>query len=282
LPDNQDRLHSSTTCAEEKYVNVREQWRRWRHTELGADWRLQLARRHVESEKRRMPIDFDSATRSLAEYLQSKEQGDAFSAAADSRSPHIALAESAWAQPELRAAVQMLVLADVAVPEICEQLDLEADVLTTIEDLYFDVRSMLTASHWIVQRVIHREADAGRDDLAAKLRMSYFHGAYAAKALIEARTTLPMDAARQLADAAVLLHAKFLQAVEMPLAPEQTIEFLKLTAEIRREKLTFRMQRWTQRCEMNRARSEKNGDASNSANGKGSTAQDVMTAAEVN
>lgn len=153
----------------------------------------------------------------------------------------------------------MLVLADVRAAEICDALKVQKSVLQIIESLYFDVRPMLKTAPWIVARVIDREADAGRDEVAAQLRAAYSYGPYVAKKLIEAKLRLPTEPAEQFAIAALLLHAKFVQAAEMPLTSEQSIEFMKLTAEIRRdekllelerEKLAFRMQRWAQRLEL--------------------------------
>jgi hypothetical protein len=131
--------------------------------------------------------------------------------------------------------------------------------------------------------VIAREADAGRDDVAAQLRMAYFSGPYVAKALIEAKLRLPSEPAQQLADEALLLHAKFVQAAEMPLNAEQSVEFMRLTAEIRRdeqriqlerEKLAFRMQRWMQRLELAQARRPAAHEESNTAVDRQATATD--------
>lgn len=271
-------------------MNKWEYWRRMRRTELGGGWRWRLATDFVASGKRRMPPEFDETTRGFGKYLLLKAQEEGAASRANERYPHFAAAESAWNQPELRAAVQMLVLADVAVDEMGRFLNVAADVLNSIEDVYFDVRMMLSASHWIVEHVIVREADAGRDDLAARMRLAYFLGPDTARALIEARINLPTDPARQLTDAALLLHAKFLQAVEMPLTPEQSIEFIKLFTELRREeqriqlereKLAFRMKRWLQRCELHSARSESAQERSQTVDRAVSLRRDLPSAPSV-
>jgi outer membrane PBP1 activator LpoA protein len=93
------------------------------------------------------------------------------------------------------------------------------------------------------------------------MRLAYFGGPFAAKALIGAQEHLPTAQVEQMHDAALLLHAKFQQAIAMPMNAAQLGEFLQLWADIQigqqrlqldREKLSFRMQRWAQRTELRR------------------------------
>lgn len=233
-----------------------ETWCRMRHNALGADWRWRSASAFVASGKARMPVEFDAATRQAAEYLRGKAQGER-------KLPSLAAAEAFWSHPEQRASAQILILGNLPPAEICDVLQMEQSGLEVLETLFFDVRPMLTATHWIVTRVIFAEADAGRDDVAARLRVAYFGGRYAALALVNADLRLPIEPAQRLAASSALLHAKYVQAIEMPLTPEQSLEFIKLTAEIlhndrrlqlEREKLAFRMQRWTERHELAKSR----------------------------
>ena len=230
----------------------------------GPAWRRSLALEHVAHGTARIPATFDSATRRAAEYFRQQNRGEAGAAQAGKKHPDLKLAEEAWNQAELRAAVQKLVLANVPSSEVCELMQLKPAVLTWIESLWFDVRPALDATYWIVAKVIKTEADAGRDDVAAEMRVAYFYGPLAAKALINSKLHLPSDRSAQAFDAALLLHARFVQASEMPMSPEQNIEFLKVYAEIRhqeqllqlaRQKLTFQMQRWTDRLELVKSRS---------------------------
>jgi hypothetical protein len=238
-----------------------ETWRQLKRTEFGAAWRKQLVMRFVAGGSPRPPVEFDALMRQAVKYFRRVARGA--SAAAERNDPDLAAAEVLWGQTELRCAVQSLVLANVDAAEICGLLQLESSVLQILEALYWDVRPMLAAEHWIVARVITPEGDAGRDDVAARLRVAYFGGPYAAKSLLEARQRLPSDPSQQLADAALLLHAKAIQATEMPLSPDQSLEYLKLMTEMRhseqllqleRRKLAFRQQRWTQRYELALAR----------------------------
>lgn len=230
----------------------------------GPAWRCSSALDHVAQGAARIPATFDSATRRAADYFRQQSRGKAGAAQASKKHPDLKLAEDAWNQAELRAAVQKLVLADVPSSEVCELMQLKPAVLTWIESLWFDVRPALDATQWIVAKVIKMEADAGRDDVAAEMRVAYFYGPLAAKALINSKLHLPSDKSVQAFDAALLLYARFVQASEMPMTPEQNVEFLKIYAEIRhneqllqlaRQKLAFQMQRWTDRLELVKSRS---------------------------
>ena len=146
-------------------------WRQMRRTMHGVDWRNQLAAERIECDRVRMPPTFDAPTRAAADFSRLKSMGESGRIRAHQKYPEIALAEAVWGQPELRSAIQSLVIANVPAAEVCEKLNLQSSVLQVIEDLYFDVRPMLSAPSWIVSKVIAVEADAGRDDVAAQLRV---------------------------------------------------------------------------------------------------------------
>ena len=122
---------------------------------------------------------------------------------------------------------------------------------------------MLDSIGWIVTRVIMEEADHGNDDLAARMRLAFFGGPTGARALFDSMARLPDLKVDRLFDVALLLHSKFQQACAMPLSVESSDEFLRLYLEVcveekrldlEKQKLAFRMQRWSQRCELSRAR----------------------------
>ncbi len=233
---------------------------------LGPDWRRRSALEHVAQGGGRIPAAVDATTRRAVDYFRLLSRDEAAAGRAPEKYPDLHSAHAAWNHPELRAAVQKLVLADVPASEICELTQLQPAVLAWVESLWFDVRPVLSATHWIVAMVIKAEADAGRDDVAAEMRLAYFYGPHAAKTLIAAKLRLPIDPSIQASDAALLLHAKFIQAIEMPLNPDHQREFLKLHAEIQhdqellklaREKLSFQMRRWTERLELVKNRGQR-------------------------
>ena len=228
----------------------------------GADWRYQAAVAAARSGRNLRSGGLDELTRRAADFFRLRAQSyQGFELAAINH-PDIAAAEKVWANPTVSEHMQLLVLGNCPVGEIAERLDLVESVVALVEDLYFDVRPALEQPIWI-SGVIAEIADRGHDDLAARMRMCYFGGSDAARALLNARTGLPVTAVARLAAASILLHSKLMQAAEMPLDQNQTLEFRELASEIHieeqrlqfeREKLTARMLRWGQHRELARAR----------------------------
>jgi hypothetical protein len=109
---------------------------------------------------------------------------------------------------------------------------------------------------WITTAVIGAEADAVRDDQAARMRVAYFGGPSAARALLDAKGGLPVTRAEQLASATMLLGAKLIEAANKPLSEQQSVEVMRFMAEIQvkekklaleREKLMFAIRRWEEK-----------------------------------
>jgi hypothetical protein len=230
----------------------------------GPAWRYQAAVATARSGRNLRSASLDELTRRAADFFRMCHQAYQGAELAAHRHPDIAAAAKVWANPTLSEHVQLLVLGDCPAGEIAGRLGLDEGVLAVVEGLYFDVRSGLDAPVWI-SCVIAEVADRGHDDLAARMRACYFGGPHAARALLDARTGLPMAAAGRLAAASVLLHAKLMEVAEMPLDESQALEFLKLANETRlaeqclaleREKHVARVQRWDQHHELAQARLE--------------------------
>lgn len=115
----------------------------WAHTMHGARWRSCLANDEALRGLPRVPQDFDDITRQAVGYYPLIAQGENGEQKAKQAYPEIALAEAAWDHPALRSAIQVLVIANVAVAEICEKLDLSPAVLNIVEALFFDVRPVV-------------------------------------------------------------------------------------------------------------------------------------------
>jgi hypothetical protein len=228
---------------------------------LGPDWRRQTAIA-ASTERNRGRAAPDEITRRAADYFRLRAQSDEGATRAAQRYPDFAAAEATWANVTLREHLQILVLGDCPAPEIAERLGLEASVVLLVEALRFDVRPALDAMIWIAH-LISVEADRGRDGFAADLRVAFFGGLHAARALLDAKTGLPVKPAERLAAATLLLHAKMLQVSELPVDEKRSVELLRLLSEIRleeqrialeREKLVGRMQRWVEHRDLVRAR----------------------------
>jgi hypothetical protein len=133
---------------------------------------------------------------------------------------------------------------------------LDERIVRTTQDLFFDVREHLDEGLWIATAVIGAEADAGRDDSAARMRVAYYGGPYAARTLLDAKAGLPVTRAEQLASAATLLGAKLIEAANKPLNEQQSVEVMRLMAEMQvkekelaleRERLMFEIRCWEEK-----------------------------------
>jgi len=199
----------------------------------GPAWRQQSALADVRDRQHQESLD--APTRRAADFFRMRSRGPHGQLRAERTYADIAGAEAVWADPFLRGPLQLLLLGDCSPAEIVDRLSLDPAVLQAIEDLYFDVRPMLKSGAWIVTKVIMLEADRGHDDLAAQMRLAFYGGPYAAMALIDSKIDMPSEPAERLQAADLLLHAKFIQAIEMPLSPEQFLDFTKLYADLRRD-----------------------------------------------
>ena len=167
--------------------------------------------------------------------------------------PEVSAAQRLWSNAAMRERLELLTIAEVPLAEIAKRLAVDVDVVQAAQEIFFDVGAMLHCHTWIVTQVINREADRGRDQHAAQLRLAYFGGPTAALELIDSGERLPSEDSALLVDATLQLHARMLQALQMPAAPEA---FLAFYSDIRRddqwlalqrEKLQFRMRRWADR-----------------------------------
>lgn len=233
------------------------------HCLRGADWRRQMAVEAAQTNSLHASRKLDAVAACAAKYLRLRRRGDSGVQQATARFPEIEAAEALRDQPRVWKQLKLLVLADCTATEIAQRLQLDCRAVVAAEMLYFDVRPMLESPDWICCHVIAAETDRGDHDLAARMRIAYFAGRHAAIALLDAEEGLPTKQVDRLRDAALLLHAKFQQALAMPLNEENTVDFLKLHSQIHlaeerlkldRDKLTFRMQCWAKREELRRKR----------------------------
>jgi hypothetical protein len=232
---------------------------------LGPDWRTQLADELARSGRQPRTGQYDQLVCRTAEYRRRYGSVADCPSAVEPRYQAIAEAEAAWNDRPIREHVQLLVLANCDQDEIATRLGLSIEVVRTIEGLRFDVRPMLDCVLWVVSKAIGgvgADVDAG---FVSRKRMAYFGGPHAVRALLDANETVPLEPAEQVSLATVALFAKLQEILALPVTEERSVDFLKVVAEIRlgeqqialeREKLTCRMKRWADRCEIARARIE--------------------------
>lgn len=245
----------------QRVQNRKSLWEELQRSRWGAEWRRALAIRQAAATG--FAGGGDALVRRYVRYLRLRGQGAAAEFRAAELHPDFAAADALWENFAARLPIQLLLLGGCSAREIRRRLDLAVGTLRAIEALRFDVRPLLGTPAAIVAQVIAPEADAGRDAEAAQMRTAYFGGPFAALALVESKHRLPGTEAERLADAAIVLHAKFVQVSEMPLRSAQATTWLESYLLIRqeearlqleRDKLSFRMQRWRERLDLERRR----------------------------
>jgi hypothetical protein len=229
----------------------------------GPDWRRQLAIAAAGQGGRRRVNSLDEATRRAAKFYALSDRGPAGTAEAARHYPEIAAAHAAWNTPALRDHLQLMLLGNLEPAEIAERLELSLPIVQTIEDLLFDVRSVLKSPTWVLFHAIRPEADKGHNDHAARMRAALYGGAHMARALLDASDGLPLATAERISAEMLLLHAKYRQCLEIPLEPCRITEFMEQyidllskerRLELDREKFEFQVRRWSERRELAQAR----------------------------
>lgn len=217
---------------------------------VGPDWRFQIAMSARTSCDRLRPWP-DDLTRRAAGFF--KLQARHGLERASQRYPDIGAAEMVWGNSAQSDLLKLLAIGGCEPAEIAERFDLGENVIVCLESLRFDVRAFLSAPTWIVLNVIATESDRGRVDFAAKLRVAFFGGRHAARALVDGNLGMPVASAERLASATMLMNARMIEAAAVPLDEAGSLAVLRLANEmhleeqridLERAKLSARMQRW--------------------------------------
>lgn len=200
----------------------------------------------------------DGLTRQTAEYLDIHRNGDEGPSRSIRKYPEISAAFCAWNNGATADQLRILAIANCPQEEIAARLQINEQIVATIEKLFFDVRWALDGSDWVVCHVIIPEIRARAFDLAAKLKLAFFGGPIMARAILDARVRLPFEESKRLFDREILLHLKMQEALEAPLEEGERIEFLKLYLQydINRRRLELDKKKFAHQCEQAGRREE--------------------------
>ena len=113
----------------------------------------------------------------------------------------------------------IMVLADCPRSSIATRLCVSEETIATAEALYFDVRSSLGATSWIVAKAIRPNED--NPALTVRLRAAYFGGPAAAEAILNATQRVFLPGEEHKDEFKLALQLKALEALELPLKDEQ-------------------------------------------------------------
>jgi hypothetical protein len=157
-----------------------------------------------------------------------------------------------WQNLLLQTRLKIQVLGGCSSAEIAARLGLDEDVVKTAEALFFDVAPQLRAHDWVLCKVIIREEHDGNTDLATHMRMAYFGGPLVAQTNVDALERLPVVEVDRLYDQSLLLHAKAMQALAVPLRDSKSVlTFLKLFMDYtcKTDAIALAREKFRHRCE---------------------------------
>ncbi len=217
----------------------------------GPAWRWRLAAELPSQGARRLMRSFDQNVRDAHDYRRLCRQGEQGRKRAASRYPWIAAAEAINTDPARVGQLKIAVLGELDRAEIARRFGLDQRAIEAWESLFFDARGAREQTGWIRAHVIQPEIAAGRDSLAARLKLVASAGPSAARAVLDADGRVPLDAAERLFDRRLKLHLKFDAAVAMPLKTDrQKMSFLRMYTDLtlRERRLCLEERELQERC----------------------------------
>jgi hypothetical protein len=237
----------------------------------GPGWRWETARRAATDGLSVSVAEADERIAKATEYIRLTEQSAGGKFLAARKFPQIQAAVSAWHHPKFQPPLKIMILADSGRSDIAARVGLDEEIISTIESLFYDVRSARKAISWVSCQVINAEERAGKVDLAARLWCAYFGGPLVAQLILDADDRLPIDEANRLFDQSIQLHLKVKEAMAIPLRSEESLlEFTRLYLDYRCRiaRLELDREKLRHRCEQDLRRQEVAKQPVDSANGR--------------
>ena len=145
---------------------------------------------------------------------------------------------------------KLLILGTLPRAEAAARLGADQPSVEVAEALFFDINDLRHASGWMNCHVFIPEAKFGSKELAAKMKIAHYGGLVVARALLDGHEKLPLDAAQQIIDQDLQLHAKLQVALQFDLDARSAQEFLKvfLDYDLQRKKLEFEREKFHLDC----------------------------------
>jgi hypothetical protein len=173
--------------------------------------------------------------------------------------PLLEAARSLWETPEMQQQLVLLILGRCDRPLIAVRLNIDPEVLLTLEALYFDVRDRLEAIGWLNVHVLLPAQRSGPASLAMKYRSALSGGPLVALSLLEAGPRFDADEAARLAERERQLESKVHEALAVPLTDgQQAVRLLKafFDYDLKNQNLELARQQFRHRCECELGRHE--------------------------
>jgi hypothetical protein len=186
-----------------------------RRSQDGPSWRWNLAGEEIHGRPGSCLRRFGQSVLDVHHYRTLSDHSPIGRKQALALYPSIAAAEDLNGDVAKTGLIKVGVLGELPLDEISRQLKVDVTVLKMWEMMFYDIRGLRSASAWINTHVILPELEAGRADLAARLRFVSAVGTRAAEAILKADTRLPIAEGQRLFERQLKLHLKFEAAAEM-------------------------------------------------------------------
>jgi len=231
-------------------MTTKDNFMRMQSRKFGVDWRWRWAEILARNPDRLDWAYADDAVRRAAEFIQQRQSGNG---SLKTEAPNlIRLAEQMITDPVAAETLHILVLGDCPRSEIAQRLDVQEDVITTFEELFFDVRAVRTATSCIQHSVIERACHGGRYELASKYRAAFWGGAQVARAVVDGMALVSLDEVDRISRQEQQLRLKLDAACLIPLRSERfAVRFLtaSMNYDLGTKRLELAKQRFRQHCE---------------------------------
>ncbi len=231
-----------------------------RHCQEGPAWRSKVVDELLVEHSDRLLQACDEHVRRLYDYRRLCLRGPAGQEEAKALYPSVAGAGDVNRDQAKTAQLKIAMLGGLDGAEMAERFALTEAILREWELAFFDVRSVpAEAVAWIHLQVVKPEKNAGREDLAARLKLVASVGAVAARAVLDADSRLPPGVGERLFDERLRLNLKFLAAADMPIrSNREKMFFIKAHAAIlaREERLRLAQRRLEEQCQRAREKHE--------------------------
>ena len=157
--------------------------------------------------------------------------------------PEVAAAVALEEDPEKLEKLKVTVLGQLPPVEVARRPDVDEAVLKTWKALFYDidVKNGRNAIGWIAAHVIEPELDAGRSELAAKLKLVASTGSVGARAVLDVGLRAPVTAGEHLFQRRLRLHLKCDQALTMTEGPQYDFRFVRLHLNLKMQEHRLRV-----------------------------------------
>lgn len=211
----------------------------------GPDWRWVRAQRGAADSS--IVAGEDAWVRQAADFLALRPRSEE---ASRQKYPRVTAAQTLWRNEASQRAVVLMTLAGCPAEDIAARLNVVKDVVRWTQALFFDVVERRHATDWIYLTVIRPRSASLRPDHVSECWAALHGGQQVAKVILDGDQEMILPPPHRLEAREAKLALKTMTALKMPLGEKELLKYLKLTAQIQRDKdrLELDRQKFAQAC----------------------------------